>query len=608
MAVNYKPIPDAQPQLAPTPSIREDVPQVRFSGAVGEALQYVGRAGYGALGQATEDVGRAFDSLGKNVEGAGREIFQRAIALKELESNKKVDDLVIAYNQKQTDLGEKFRNQYGEKAGPDALTAHINESKNLRAGMRAGLTPYQLNRFDDETRGIFSANARQSLGHSAAQFKHSLMATNEAKISMEQDAMGKSQTDEELQQHHNKIERLTREGGDLAGKTPEILEHDLNMNLSKGFASYISALSDRDPTKAMQLLMAKKDEIMNPFFDKLKDEIQGKLDDRTVRLAAQAAGQDQEADLADKVKKAEKEARKTTDDPRVIDKAIRRTEGEHSEYEREKFNRQRKANDMMDAFTHGRLNPEGKLPTKREEIDIDPRTKQAFDLLTNKEKDAVETQLTRNSLEQYAETPDEVQRFHDIRERSYDPANYEEFRNLRINGDLRLSVRHRNALLDRKDEIEKQGIKAMDNPHVKRAEGILLSQGLIPEVIRTDRDSMNRLRGVLHDEIDLQQKLQRREMTDGEIRSLGLRILATDPNSGMDTGWFGKWFTKPAFETMSEATKKRVEDYKKEVSGATDDEAMRAIANSEYQLMFEKYFGKKKTAPSKAGPAAPQSQ
>lgn len=601
----YNPVAPVAPQMAPTPRIHEDFPHVQISDAVGRALENVG-TGYGVLGRAVGEVGQAMDSLGTQTKNAGNELWEKAVALKALESDKKVDDLVIAYNQKQTELGEEFRNRLGVNASPGELTAHLKQGEDLRTGMQKGLTPYEQKRFDGESRGIYQQDASRSITHSSQQFHHGVIKTGSATISMLQQQISRAQTQDQLDKGHEKLDEALIKQSHLEGWTPEEAEFNTYQAKSKATSMWISNRSDEEPTKAMEILESayKAKNITEEDYDRLHREIKGKVEDYVARNAADRAGQNPERPYAEKEKIAREEAAKLTDDPKAIDKAVQRTKADDSDYHRQKIDQQRRYTDLLDGFAHGRLNPEGKLPTRREEIDIDPRTKEAYAGSDNRVKDAVDKQLIQNSLEKYAETPEEIQRFTDLKERSWDPANYDEFRNLQVSG-LHLSNRHRDALIARKEEIVKDGIKAMDNPHVHRAEGILRSNGMIPEAVWKDNDQMNRLRGVLHDEIDLRQKLEKRPMNENEIISLGRDILSSEPWGQFLGMKFGETYQ---FEKLSDATKKLVQDYKTLHSGMSDDQAMRAVAQATYQAMFKKYHEKGKSAPTGAGPAAPVSQ
>lgn len=590
----YNPVPTVAPQERPTPRIHEDFPHVQISDAVGRALQNVG-TGYGVLGRAVGEVGQAMDSLGAQTKNAGNELWEKAVALKALESDKKVDDLVIAYNQKQTELGEDFRTKEGGNAGPDALTAHLKQGADLRAGMRNGLTPYEERKFDGESRGIYSQDASRSVTHSAQQVHQGLMKTSDAKISMLQDKVAKATTQKELDQAHKDLENELERQSNLKGWTPEQAEFNTRKEVSKATSMWIDNASDTQPQRAKEILeQAHKDgNITEEDYDKLKRSIEAKFTDYVARNAADRASQDPEATLEDKQQRGLVEARKITDDPKILDAVKRRINGDNAEYRREQLDLQRRNSDIMDSFLGGRTNPEGKIPTKKEEIDVDPIVKKAYESLPNHMKNGVLDRLGKNSLDDRRETPDEVEEYHRIKGLSYDPANYEMFKNLATR-DLQLSKRHRDDIFNRKDEIEKQGIAAMSNPHVKRAEAVLRSQGLIPDAILKDTDQMNKLRSVMHDEIELLQKLQKGPMSEDQIRTMGLDLLSS--TKGGFWGFLGGTVTK--FEKMDETTKKRIDDYKKGFPGVeiSDDEAMREIAKATYQEQFRKYHSKDKPA------------
>src|SRR5260370_41655342 len=87
----------------------------------------------------TDTVGRALQGYGKTLEGAGSELFQRAIAMAELENESKASQAKADYIQQAEVLHAKFGAAEGANAGPEALQAHIDELKGLREKIRDGL-------------------------------------------------------------------------------------------------------------------------------------------------------------------------------------------------------------------------------------------------------------------------------------------------------------------------------------------------------------------------------------------------------------------------------------------------------------------------------------
>ena len=127
--VPYSPVPDVAPQLDPTSSVHIDTPTAAFGGAVGAAI--------GQLGQATE--------------GAGKELFDRAYAMQELNENMKADAAAADAIGKQTDAYLNYSKLRGQALldGNDAYKANLAQ---IRTDGAEGLSPYARNLYLQQTR------------------------------------------------------------------------------------------------------------------------------------------------------------------------------------------------------------------------------------------------------------------------------------------------------------------------------------------------------------------------------------------------------------------------------------------------------------------------
>jgi aspartate-semialdehyde dehydrogenase len=593
MPAKYNPVPDVAPQLAPTQPIREDFPHVQFTGAVGEALSYVGRAGYGALGQATEDVGRAFDSLGKNVTGAGQEIFQRAIALKELESDKKVNDLTIKAYQSIGEQGEKFRSKLGENAGPDALTAHMKSQADLLKSLRDGLkTPYEQKKFDDETRGMFGTDVRQSVQHSATQVRNSLMSTKEAQISMSIDQTRKSQTQEEFDQHEKETAKHTRDYGHIAGWTPEQLDHNMEVNLSKGRVSFIANTADSEPVKAMQMLEANKDQILASDYENAKKQIQDKIDVSIGRNAADRAMQDPNTPLAEQEDKAKKNVAEANGSREAEDKAIQNVRREFTIKQQAKVDQSRKDKDTINDWLAGHLSPDGKVPTKEEEAGILPDVKAAWERLGPTGQKPFLKALMQNSKEDYVRTPATVTRFDQLMGMSYNPEKMNEFRDMDIMSE-KIPMADKKELLARRREIAAKGQDAMDNPKVERVIGVLKADGELSKEFQQDSTTMDTFRGKVHSAIQKYEADKRGPSTDEEKLKIGRTLL----KEVQGTGWFGsnvgaqRVFEKMGVNAIQDIPISWAKQYRESGTYKDDETMLNDYAKWYFIKQYDKLFG-----------------
>src|SRR5215471_5822546 len=144
-SIPYIPFGTEKPRMTATPSIHETLPEVHLNNPVGQALSIVGH-GMGTLGEATKTLGHAYGAvgesygkLGRGLEGAGDELFKRAVALKELEIDKDVDTAAIANYKAQGQNTEEFMKLQGDAATTETYKAHMQQGEKLRQGIEDSL-------------------------------------------------------------------------------------------------------------------------------------------------------------------------------------------------------------------------------------------------------------------------------------------------------------------------------------------------------------------------------------------------------------------------------------------------------------------------------------
>lgn len=97
-----------------------------------------------------ENIAHAITAFGGDVDKASGEVFDRAMALRRMQIDSNVRDLTTAYSNEVEQENGKFTTQLGNKAGPDALNAHLANVDQIRQKY-AGIAQQQY--------GIFGANA-----------------------------------------------------------------------------------------------------------------------------------------------------------------------------------------------------------------------------------------------------------------------------------------------------------------------------------------------------------------------------------------------------------------------------------------------------------------
>src|SRR5262245_42415774 len=158
--VPYAPVPQPAQDVG-TPKVSVNAPVDAFGGAIAEAL----------------------GGLGKTIEHSGHELFQRAVALQDMENETEARNADADYMIKASEMRANFLTKQGTDANPQAMNSHIRELNQLRMDIRGKLS-------NDDSRRKFDANALGFMGrtiisaaeHSAKMVKDSYVKSAAANL------------------------------------------------------------------------------------------------------------------------------------------------------------------------------------------------------------------------------------------------------------------------------------------------------------------------------------------------------------------------------------------------------------------------------------------
>lgn len=237
--IPYNPIPTVAPSSAPTPEVQVNAPAEAFGGTVGQAIS----------------------GLGKSVEGAGDELFKRALALQQVRNEADAREADANYIEASGKLHVEYQSKQGKDA-IDGLPDYIKSQKELRLSMRDGLG-------NDTSRKLFDAQTQQTLGrtifnaagHAATETRKYAAGTAQAQMDVDAQAVTADPTnpqlfDQTLAKTKNNVRTITDIQG-LAPDSPQAQEAD-NVATSKLWSQRILGLSRTAPFEAAKMLDANK--------------------------------------------------------------------------------------------------------------------------------------------------------------------------------------------------------------------------------------------------------------------------------------------------------------------------------------------------------------
>lgn len=250
--VPYNPVPQVEPTQAAVPSVHVDAPTAAFGGATAEAFQ----------------------SLGREVQGAGDKLWNRAVQMKELDSESNVNNAVTANLLQSGQLTNNFRQLSGDQP-QKALADHTDALVKGRADIRASLgSDYERKLFDRETMRRQGYDILNSSSHAADQLKtfnkQSAIAKQDATI----DRMASDPFNEDYR--HQTIKDLISSEGELSmrdGDSPEMTANRIKARVGQAIGTVAGTMSKTDPDKADALMADYKDKMPAGVYDKAMETV-----------------------------------------------------------------------------------------------------------------------------------------------------------------------------------------------------------------------------------------------------------------------------------------------------------------------------------------------
>lgn len=228
------------------------------------------------------EVAQAASGFGKVAQGAGDEIFQRAIALKNLDNEAEAKQAASDY---QIKVGELHAN-YSSLQGKDAVEGFKKYTKDisaLRHQMRDGLsTGMAQKHFDSDSLSTMGRTIFNGAGHAATENKKYIAGASTARIESAQDEAFHDTSDAALENGKRVIDREVRgTQAHLAGWSPEKTDEAVKQAQSTLISKRIGGIARTDPFKAAKMLGDNKDNLTADDYLRV---------DNTVRSQGRAVG------------------------------------------------------------------------------------------------------------------------------------------------------------------------------------------------------------------------------------------------------------------------------------------------------------------------------
>ena len=365
------------PRFEPTPEVHVEATPAAFGTNVAQAVQ----------------------GLGEVQEGAGKEMFQRALAFQDLTNHATARGASVKTAQEQAQLWSDFDSKGGMDAGPEALKALQKNLDDVRVRNGSGLNPMANEYYQNDAASLQSRLYVYSASHSAQALKQYNLETVQAqKDTSDMLVQGQPHSGVEVEKayanNHAKviIEGHTK-GFDPAG---EIGQTQLLVENSKTSLAAIKGFSQRGDIEGAKT-----------FFEKAKasGRIGGQWSDQAQELIEKGEITHGSRDIANKtydptkseaenVKAATAAADKESNgDSRVVDATVSRVVTKTAVDNAIKKQALDKATSTIDSAI---LGLSGKPPQTLDDLKADPAFSQAFGVIESNEERAGQTLTTLN--------------------------------------------------------------------------------------------------------------------------------------------------------------------------------------------------------------------
>jgi hypothetical protein len=194
--VPYSGVPQVAPGGEATPRYSADTPIGAFGGASAAAM----------------------GTLGKQIEGAGNEVFQRGLAMQDLYNHSEAQEADAKYMETAGKLHADYSSLSG-KAAVDAYPKYIQDLKDSRDGLKATLSNGMSQKlFDSQSLSTMGRTIFNGAGHAATENKKYALGASKARVEAISDqTLAQPQDDKAFQAGLETSEREVRAQAQLAG-------------------------------------------------------------------------------------------------------------------------------------------------------------------------------------------------------------------------------------------------------------------------------------------------------------------------------------------------------------------------------------------------------
>ncbi len=501
------PVPTVAVQDTPLPKASVNAPEAAFGGATAAAIA----------------------NLGRTIEGAGNELFNRAVSLKN-------DDNLAEAKQADTDYMIKsgaIHAEYNSLQGDAAVKAYPKYQEDLakaRTDIRETLSnPASKRMYDSSSLSVMGRNIFNGAGVAASQQKQYVAQSSTARVQTLMDQVIQSPDDKTFQSSLQSVETEIRgTQATLGGWSPEKTDEEVARARSQLITNRAQGLSRTDAPGAKEFLEQNRKFLTKDDVNKADNYVQTALHGNGAKLIDNEVNADLRSDplgkdktLQERIDEAREKAKKMApDDPLMGDYAANQVISTWNRSRQVKHSFDLDNKNTLSKSLMGQYDPQGKLPTTVEELTAHPEARAAWEQTDPKDQRGILKALAQNAKGDQSWTNESLRR--NLQLKGLAQADPKAF--------LEVDVLNENLPNSAKIALANQQIalkgKAESDPRVTHAMQVLRpmtqAAGLDPT---RDKDQFYQFVGSLQDAMDQYQKDNKKLPPADEINKMGARLL-----------------------------------------------------------------------------------
>lgn len=577
--VPYSAVPDRIPQGPATPNVSVNTPGAAFG----------------------ENIATAVKGLGGQLEKSGDELWQRAIAMQQLQNETEAREADTKYMIAAGQLHADFSSQQGKNAGPDALRDYSENLRKTREEIGKGLS-------NDAARKLYDAQSLSTMGrtifngagHSASEVKSWAIKTGQAQIDLDAKTVEDNPNDPGLfEEKWDRVKTSVAQLSDLHGAGEGSPQEAAAMMQAKSTlrSQQIIGMSRQEPFEAAKFLDAHKSDMTQADYLKVDNIVRSAgrtVGSVNIANEVYSAGQETPDKPAKSLRDMEAEVRQKAkeldpNDPLLATHAVTALQGVYNQDKRAKTQEEWTNTQTVAAGINQGVKNE-------QELRADPKIAAAIDALPETKKMAIPGMINRANASKYQTTNNE--NFRQLWGESNN--DVEQFLNRDLTN-FQLSEVDRRKLEKRAEQLKAQ---PNQDPRVDRAKSWLRgSMGAELQALgifrRTDqnKDDYDKFTGALQIALDTWQQDNKKPPTYKDVvETIGPEIIKQRDEPGLIFGTNKKpFYDQPATRGPDrKAYDTFVADQKRAATDENRPEPTDPQLNQAWtRLQFIKLYGKK---------------